>query len=906
MRPHFGGTKYEELAAVTLLSSLSGDSVFALIPSLVLLIFGITHIPTLVPLSLSSFFLFPSLVLFVFSLFVLIFGMGVKGLWRILDPVARPITSPEALAGQRVAIDASIWIYQFMRALPSDPSGSAEQSLILAGLFRRVCKLLYFNIRPILVFDGTTPALKRQTVRERAERQSATQERHKRIARKLVAAQAHLQRLNRMGRARNGKRAAAKGQEEKGEDTFEALGDTTRNDEHFLNEQNKPPGLKSEEEEEEERESERELDEEYLAQLDISSPDFGRLPVAIQQEILLAKKEYILRQHLGEVRTGQTRQEVLQATEALQFSHLQVDALVKRRKVTSQLERLNEGVIVDYEGEHAWPGKPRNIMERRIATDPTKRYILVKNHRGGWTMGGEQVERGIAQEISPLSALTGERQYPKRGKEDASAEEDDLLFGKKLPNGPPKEKDEEEEDPVLVSLANRSQSSRTEKEILSFDPETYLLETPSIYHTAENGNKEEQGTKIEQCSPSPSEETVMNQTQRSLDAKDEGTRMRESLISLSASILLPSPSSPLQSKLTHDNVPPLSVADQGKIVAFKKESSQSDQPSLEPSKASVISSAPLSLSSLSESESESESKPKSESELEEEESPIIEELLPFDDSRAQLIERLQGEVESLRAESKSSHGTNLDGELLEDFRSLLTLMGIPWMVAPGEAEAQCAYLQRTGQVEAVISDDNDTLVYGATRVYRYFFNQEQHIRLYLARDAERELGLTIDRLILLAILLGSDYGVGVRGVGPVKAIQLVRAISRGGPSLDKCLDIIIAGLAHGKWPEHIEGEDRKILARLSIHCAISEVSLSRAPQVIDQYQRPLLDETTDNNFCWQHALSDLTRLYAFLQSKLHWSLEECRKTIDPIITRRLATSESNHRGSLSLASKRVT
>lgn len=804
--------------------------------------------------------------------------MGVKGLWRILDPVARPINSPETLAGQRVAIDASIWIYQFMRALPSDSGGSGEQSLILAGLFRRLCKLLYFNIRPILVFDGTTPALKRQTVRERAERQSATEERHKRIARKLVAAQAHLRKLKKVGRPRSG-RAPIKGGE--GEDTFEALEDSTKDDGHLPDERNQLPDLENEEED-----SEGEFDQEYLAQLDTSAPDFGRLPVAMQQEILLAKKEYILRQHLGEVRTGQTRHQVLQSKEALHFSHLQVEALVKRRKVTSQLERLNEGVIEDYEGEYARSERSKSIMERRIAADPTRRYILVKNHQGGWTMGDEQVDNEPTPELSSSSIVLEERRHSKYGDKDAAIGDDDLLFGKVADDHSMER--EEAEDPVITSLVSRSQSSRTAQEALSFDPDTYLLGTPGIDPEAGDDNKEEKEreAKMKQCTSSPSKETVIKRNQPLLGVEGEGAKGRETLLSVlsptNTSALLP----PLQSKVDSDKMLLQTAVDHGKEILFKGEPPKSDQTPLGLSKESLViaSSAPAPSSVSSESETGSES-----------ESPIFKELMPFDDARVQLIERLQGEVESLRTEIKSIHGATLDGELLEDFRSLLTLMGIPWMLAPGEAEAQCAYLQRTGQVEAVISDDNDTLLYGATRVYRSFFNQEQRIRLYLSRDAERELGLTVDRLILLAILLGSDYGVGVRGVGPVRAMQLVKAISEDGASLEACLDMIKAGLAHGQWPDHVNDDARKILTRLSIHCAISEESLSRAPQVIEQYRRPLLDETGENNFCWQHTLSDLTRLYAFLRSKLHWSLEECRKTIDPIIARRLITSGNNHK-----------
>lgn len=745
--------------------------------------------------------------------------MGVRGLWRILDPVARPVNSPDILSGQRVAIDASIWIYQFMRALPPGTSGSGEHHLILAGLFRRLCKLLYFDIRPVLVFDGSTPALKRRATRERAERRTAAEERYRRIARKLVAAQVHLRALGQPGR---GPKEA-----QKREDTFESLEDINGDsqpaddgyDEFALSEE------------------EREVDEEYLAQLDVNSLEFSRLPVAMQQEILLAKKEHILRQHLGEVRAGQTRQQTLQSAEALHFSHLQVDALVKRRRVAAHLERLNEGTIVDYEGEYTRTGHSAHALERRIAADATRRYVLVKNRHGGWTMGGERVEDGPMVQPPP----------PVKEEQD-KGDEEEFPFGK--PASPI------ERDPVIVSLAGRSQPAES-REALSFDPEEYLAEPV----TEMTRNEEQREAWIGPLLP-----IAIVEEQRPVGVTEDAEPVTPTV---------PIVSSP-GSKDAKDKALSQPVGSPGRRVRLEYNEPLSPGRPPSPSLSSSPSASPLPSSP-----------PPSSSE-----SGFFEELFVSDAGRAQLVERLQAEVESLRAEANPAHSTSLDNELLEDFRSLLTLMNIPWLVAPGEAEAQCAHLQRTGQVDAVISDDNDTLLYGATRLYRHFFSQGQRIVLYLARDMGRELGLTGDRLILLAILLGSDYSVGVRGVGPVKAMQLLKTACQGDRSLEEALGIIKAGLVHGQWPENIEDGDRKVLIRLSIHCAISEASLSIAPQVADQYRRPLLDETASNDFCWQHMLSDLTRLYGFLQSKLHWSLDECRRTIDPIIARRLAGSKS--------------
>ena len=104
--------------------------------------------------------------------------MGVHGLWDVIAPCGRR-TSVDALARKRLAVDASIWLIQFVKAMRDD-SGEMLRNAPLLGLFRRLCKLLFLHVQPVLVFDGVTPEIKRRTVsRRRAfrERQEASLQR---------------------------------------------------------------------------------------------------------------------------------------------------------------------------------------------------------------------------------------------------------------------------------------------------------------------------------------------------------------------------------------------------------------------------------------------------------------------------------------------------------------------------------------------------------------------------------------------------------------------------------------------------------------------------------------------------------------------------------------------------------
>ena len=95
--------------------------------------------------------------------------MGVKGLWRLLLPIGRRV-SIEVLEGKVLAIDASIWLTQFLKAMRDPDSGKVRPAAHLIGFFRRLAKLRFHGIRPVLVFDGATPIIKLREVAQRRQR----------------------------------------------------------------------------------------------------------------------------------------------------------------------------------------------------------------------------------------------------------------------------------------------------------------------------------------------------------------------------------------------------------------------------------------------------------------------------------------------------------------------------------------------------------------------------------------------------------------------------------------------------------------------------------------------------------------------------------------------------------------
>ncbi|KAH9851827.1 PIN domain-like protein [Lenzites betulinus] len=113
----------------------------------------------------------------------------------------------------------------------------------------------------------------------------------------------------------------------------------------------------------------------------------------------------------------------------------------------------------------------------------------------------------------------------------------------------------------------------------------------------------------------------------------------------------------------------------------------------------------------------------------------------------------------------------------EECRKLLGLMGIPWVVAPSEAEAQCAELARGGKVYAAGSEDMDTLTFGAPILYRHLTFSEARktpISEINLQKALEGLEMTMSQFTELCILLGCDYLEPIKGVGPKSALKLIR------------------------------------------------------------------------------------------------------------------------------------
>jgi flap endonuclease-1 len=142
--------------------------------------------------------------------------------------------------------------------------------------------------------------------------------------------------------------------------------------------------------------------------------------------------------------------------------------------------------------------------------------------------------------------------------------------------------------------------------------------------------------------------------------------------------------------------------------------------------------------------------------------------------------------EMAEAKKQAARSTTLTDDMLDDARSLLSAMGVPVVQAPSEGEALCAQMAAAGDVWAVASQDFDTLLFGAPRLVRNLsiYGRRKYRKqdwtmvnpeLIELKAALEGLEINRDQLIVLGMLVGTDYNIGgIPGIGPVKGLKLVR------------------------------------------------------------------------------------------------------------------------------------
>jgi flap endonuclease-1 len=130
--------------------------------------------------------------------------------------------------------------------------------------------------------------------------------------------------------------------------------------------------------------------------------------------------------------------------------------------------------------------------------------------------------------------------------------------------------------------------------------------------------------------------------------------------------------------------------------------------------------------------------------------------------------------------------SRIKGNMIEDAKFLLGFMGIPVVQAPSEGEAQAAFMVQNNDAYATGSQDYDALLFGASVVVRNLAvtgkrklpGKSVHVdvkpEIIELETGLLKLGISREQLIDIAVLVGTDYNDGIKGIGPKKALKLIK------------------------------------------------------------------------------------------------------------------------------------
>jgi len=224
-------------------------------------------------------------------------------------------------------------------------------------------------------------------------------------------------------------------------------------------------------------------------------------------------------------------------------------------------------------------------------------------------------------------------------------------------------------------------------------------------------------------------------------------------------------------------------------------------------------------------------------------------------------EALQKYVDAVRrgdyeaAKKYAKQAMAVTDELVESAKQLLKLFGVPIIQAPHDGEAQAAYIVRKGDAFAVASPDYDSFLFGSPRVVRNLkiSPQKKDVpTLYELEEFLRKLDITMEQLIDLALLLGTDYNPGgIEGIGPKKALDLIKRYG----SIEKLL-----GLKKIIWKFPVSAEE------------IKKIFLQ--PDVSDNYKIEFIEPKFDE------IVSLLTEEYDFSKERVQKELNDVMKRIE--------------------------
>ncbi|XP_044525274.1 DNA excision repair protein ERCC-5 [Gracilinanus agilis] len=838
--------------------------------------------------------------------------MGVQGLWKLLECSGRQI-NPETLEGKILAVDISIWLNQALKGV-RDRHGNSVENAHLLTLFHRLCKLLFFRIRPIFVFDGEAPLLKKQTLAKRRQRKDLASSDSKKTTEKLLKTFLKRQAIKTALRSKR-------------DEALPSLTQVQREDDIYV-----LPSLQEEEKNSSEEEDEKEwqirmnqkqaLQEEFFHNpnaIDIESEDFSCLPPEVKHEILTDMKEFTKR-----------RRTLFEAMpeESNDFSAYQLKGLLKKNNLNRHIEsvqkEMNQQHSGDIQRQYENEGGFMKVVEaRKVISEDTSHYILIK---GNQTKKAEEMDtKSVLPSSSKMCSPHPFDAKPSSSFEKQKAEKD-IYTDSAAPPSPRTllaiqaammESSSEEELENENKKQFRVKKAHNSTNIVegSVSPRTLLAIQGILDDDMKTDEKKNSQIGVSEVTESlmngTEEEDECHKVRKTLQDGEKNESLAQDLISATAETVTLTEMNSEESEsdafassslncficqilmLKKKNDPYFGT---GSFIEVDNESSSDElqadlhevfspltelgekpeEEAIDTKRKGPVG-ATENLPRDSPESIESAKQPEEGTEKETDET-----INEWEDINLEELEALENnllvEQNSLKAQKQHQEriAATVTGQMFLESQELLRLFGIPYIEAPMEAEAQCAILDLTDQTSGTITDDSDIWLFGARHVYKNFFSKDKFVEYYQYVDFHNQLGLDRSKLINLAYLLGSDYTEGIPTVGCVTAMEILNEFP--GRGLEPLLKF-------SEWwneaqkikkirPNPHDTKVKKKLRQLQLSPGFPN------PAVAEAYLKPVVDDSK-GAFLW--GKPDLEKIREFCQRYFGWNRTKTDESLLPVL-----------------------
>ncbi|CAD8184137.1 unnamed protein product [Paramecium octaurelia] len=776
--------------------------------------------------------------------------MGVYNLWKLLAAAGRNVDIA-SLRGLRVAIDVSIWMVKLLHGMAN--SGVNFENVHLIGILKRIMFLLENGIKPVFVFDGPAPELKRQTLIKRAQQRLQYNINLQKLAEKYVV------------------KLIEKGY------------DITQQNQEFI------------EEIVFEDDSDSQLPPEEQQIIDQQNHDILNLQFAYLKgttegfhDLDLQTKEEIIEQLIEERQGQDAEDQNISLKRFLMYADQKEKIKQIRIEAVKQIETLRiEKILEQYNDKESqllreYLNKNEDLIIKMGQFGVNNLYVYLQ----------DQEKR---QELVKL--LYGQKKKPQRKLKDYEIENEHLKNIREALKRRYREKLNEEVVPENPNQVEQEEVEDLMDKYDCFDLDLIEQKMDEEYRQLQQMKEDSSSQQIQQQCSFDNQENLQKVDQ----SQQESNKIEQDINLPQVSEKDDSHSSGSESE--SDNV----FVNQIQQKQFQNSSNHNSNSKL--NQESINSNNLPKQYSLKEDLNNTNNflsqdlqqqfldlNPKQQQEIPQKKPTVQQNNIQTnnqiitDEQIDQLFTQADNNGEELDAYEmidnirRNQNLQSLDSATMqqkfEDIRQLLALFGIPWILAPGEAEAQCAYLQQNGLVDCVITEDSDVFLFGATKVLKGFFESKNSLVYYDAQYIKEDLGLNRDQLIYLALFLGSDYTLGIKGVGIVNAMEIVEvfdnveALKRFTSWASKA-DVLLENAS-----SHYENIPEKERMYKELHKNYKKYweLPSDFPniEVINGYKKPRIDESLEQ-FTWGKPAVE--KIIEFCSQQLRYSQERVEETI---------------------------